>query len=163
MDSDFERMLEEFYTALERRQQEITDELSRAGFHLSVGFYNDHYHKDGAGAWVREAHPIPVIDVKGLCDVEIHFGNTAVSSKMTRAAALAYSFEPFAGREFEAYGVEDYLADYYHAGQSIAQMKANIRACTEAEIGFSFTLPADADGAGVLKLVKLLAREGFFY
>ena len=59
--------------------------------------------------------------------------------------------------------MEDYLADFYHPGQTIEELKENLLACNEPELGFSFTLPFDVDGAEILELVQLLRQEGFYY
>ena len=59
--------------------------------------------------------------------------------------------------------MEDYLADFYHKGQTIQKMKENIYACDEAEIGFSFVFPFDIEGKQIFEFVKLLRHEGFYY
>lgn len=59
--------------------------------------------------------------------------------------------------------MEDYLADYYHPGQTVQEMKETIRACGEKEIGFSFVFPYDSKGETIFAFVSLLCREGFFY
>lgn len=115
------------------------------------------------GTWTREAHPIPVIGVKGFCDIEVQPDHISVSTKLKHSTALNYSFNKFAGYDFEAYGVEDYLADFYHPGQTMEALKENIRACQEREIGFSFSFPFDVDGQKIYEFVKLLRREGFYY
>ena len=104
-----------------------------------------------------------MIDVKGLCDIEIPFDKITISTKLKRNAALEYSFEKFAGCEFEAYGVDDYLTDFYHPGQTVQDLKENIRGCDEKEIGFSFVFPFEVDGKQIFEFVKLLRREGFYY
>ncbi|MCI9141142.1 MAG: hypothetical protein HFH87_00800 [Lachnospiraceae bacterium] len=155
--------LNDTYYQLELKQAEIAHALSHRIFELESGWYNGHYHKDDNGNWFRESYPIPVIGVKGFCDIEIQFDEISVSTKLKRTAALTYSFDKFAGHEFEAYGVEDYLADFYHPGQTFQELKENIRACDEKEIGFSFVFPFDAEGKQIFEFVKLLRREGFFY
>ncbi len=105
----------------------------------------------------------PGIGVKGFCDIEIQFDRISVSSKLKRDVALTYSFAKFSEYEFEVYGVEDYLADFYHKGQAIQEMKENICACNESEIGFSFVFPFDMEGKQIFEFVKLLRREGFYY
>ncbi|OUN23473.1 hypothetical protein B5G37_08375 [Pseudoflavonifractor sp. An85] len=115
------------------------------------------------GNWTREAYPIPVIGVKGFCDIEVQPDHISVSTKLKRSTALNYSFVKFAEYDFEAYGVEDYLADFYHPGQTIEELKENIRACQEQEIGFSFSFPFDVNGQRMYEFVKLLRREGFYY
>ena len=126
------------YSRLEAKQTALVHALSHKIFEMESGWYNGHYHMDETGNWFRESYPIPVIDVKGLCDIEIPFDKITISTKLKRDAALTYSFEKFAGYEFEAYGVDDYLADFYHSGQTLQKLWENIRACAEKEIGFSF-------------------------
>lgn len=163
MDKELLKEINAVYCRLEMKQAEITHALFHRTFELESGWYNGHYHKGENGNWFRESYPIPVIGVKGICDIEIQFEKTSISTKLKRDVALAYSFEKFSGYEFEAYGVGDYLADFYHAGQTVQEMKDNIRACDEKEIGFSFVFPFDVEGKQIFEFVKLLRREGFFY
>ncbi len=164
MNAEFLNELNTFYHLLELKKAEIEVALYHRIFELESDWYSGHYHKgDEEGQWIRESYPIPVISVKGYCDVEIQFDKVSISTKLKRQNALAYSFEKFAGYEFEAYGVDDYLTDFYHPGQSIQEMKDNIRASEEKEIGFSFVFPFDVDGKIVFEFVKLLRREGFYY
>ena len=65
--------------------------------------------------------------------------------------------------EFETYGVEDYLSDYYHPGQSVQEFKDSINTSSEAEIGLSFSFPLEVTGQELFGFVKLLRREGFYY
>lgn len=151
------------YYQLEMKQAEIMRALFHRIFELESGWYSGHYHRSGNGKWYRESYPIPVISVKGLCDIEIHFNRVSVSTKLRRDTALAYSFEKFTGCKFEAYGVEDYLTDLYRAGQPVRELKENLRACNEKEAGFSFAFPFDAGAAQFYEFAKLLRREGFYY
>lgn len=152
-----------FYDRLEKRSGQLFHALFHRVFELEVGWYSGHYHKIEDGTWIREAYPIPVIGVKGFCDIEVQPDHISVSTKLKRSTALNYSFVKFAEYNFEAYGVENYLADFYHPGQTIEELKKNIRACQEQEIGFSFSFPFDVDGQMMYEFVKLLRREGFYY
>lgn len=163
MDKQILNEINTAYHRLELKQAELVRALSHRIFELESGWYNGHYQKDETGNWFRESYPIPVLGVKGLCDIEIPFDKISVSTKLKRNAALAYPFEEFVGYEFEAYGVDDYLADLYHSGQTMQDLQENIRACDEREIGFSFVFPFDVDGKQVFEFVKLLRREGFYY
>ena len=109
-------LLNEAYSGLEAKHDEIIRALTNRIFELGSGWYNGHYQKDPEGKWVRDAYPIPVITVKGLCDIEIQFDGISVSTKLKRETALEYPFDKFMDHGFEAYGVEDYLGDYYHPG-----------------------------------------------
>lgn len=163
MDKGLLKEINAAYYRLEMKQAEIAHALFHRIFELESGWYNGHYHKGEDGNWFRESYPIPVICVKGFCDIEIQFDKISISTKLKRDVALAYSFEKFSGYEFEAYGVENYLADFYHAGQTVLEMKENIRTSDEREIGFSFVFPFDIEGKQIREFVKLLRREGFFY
>lgn len=161
MDKGLLKEINAAYYRLEMKQAEITHALFHRIFELESGWYNGHYHKGEDENWLRESYPIPVIGVKGFCDIEIQFDKISISTKLKRDVALAYSFEKFSGYEFEAYGVENYLADFYHAGQTVLEMKENIRISDEREIGFSFVFPFDIEGKQIREFVKLLRREGF--
>lgn len=155
--------LNEAYSGLEAKRNEISCALTHRIFELESGWYNGHYQKDSNGQWVCDAYPIPVITVKGLCDIEIQFDRISVSTKLKREMALEYPFDKLMDYEFESYGVEDYLSDYYHPGQSVQELKVNIGASSEAEIGLSFLLPHDVTGQKIFEFVKMLRREGFYY
>lgn len=163
MDNELLHEINAAYHRLEKKQAEVAHALSHRLFELETGWYNGHYHKNDSGEWRRESYPIPVISVKGLCDIEIQFEKISVSAKMERDAASAYSYMKLSEYEFEVYGVEDYLADFYHKGQTIQELKENICACDEDEIGFSFVFPCDAEGEQIVDFVELLRREGFYY
>lgn len=163
MNKELLKEINSAYYHLEMKQAEITHSLFHRIFELESGWYNGHYDKNDAGEWHRESYPILVISVNGFCDIEIQFDKITLSTKLKRDAALTYSFEKFSEYEFEAYGVEDYLADFYHEGQTIQEMKDNICACDEAEIGFSFVFPFGVEGKQIYEFVKLLRREGFYY
>lgn len=156
------QQLNEIYYPLDLKQAEL-NALFRRDFRLESSWYNGHYHKDETGNWCRESYPIPVIGVKGLCDIEVPFDKISISTKLKRDAALGYPFEKLARYEFEAYGVENYLTDFYHPGQTAQDLRENIRACNEKEIGFSFVFPLDRDGKQIFEFVKLLQQEGFYY
>ncbi len=150
------------YDLLERRQTELVRALRQEGFSTVSGWYNGHYHKTENGGWRREAYPIPVVTVKGVCDMEISFDGISVSAKRKREAALAASYEDLSGYAFEAFGVEDYLRDFYQREMTVAELKSNIAQSSEEEIGFAFPFPMDVGEGEILALVKLLRRDGFY-
>ena len=162
MDQESLRELQGFYARLETRSGQLFHALLHEGFELETGWYSGHYHKSDHETWVRESWPIPVIGVKGFCDIEVQSDQISVSTKRKRSAALHDTYEKFAGYAFEAYGTEDYLADFYHSGQTIEELKENIRACREREIGFSFVLSFDIEDRQICEFVALLRREGFY-
>ena len=86
-----------------------------------------------------------------------------VTTKLKQEAALACSFEKLVDYRFEAYGVEDYLNDFYRPGETVQVMQDKIAASGEKEIGFSFEFPFETDGTQIFEFVKLLRKENFCY
>lgn len=151
------------YHELELKHAEIVHALSHRMFELKSGWYNGHYSRTPDGSWHYDSYPIPVIDIKGLCDIEISFTKLSVSTKLKRAKALDYSYEKLKPYRFEAYGVENYLCDFLKEDQTIDELKQNIKQSGEKEIGFSFLFPHETDGKKLFGFAKLLQREGFYY
>lgn len=161
------------YSILEAKQYEILNRLKNGceielgwyndGYEVELAWYNGNYHKDEKGEWIREAYPIAVLAVKGLCDVEIYFDKISVSAKLTRARALEYSYEKIFSYNVEVFGVEDYLLDFYKSGMFEENLKANIAHSDEEEIGFAFEFSFDAEVGEIAELVGLIKQEGFYY
>lgn len=157
--------LNEIYKKLENRMYRIVAPFTslHKGFDFSCGYYSGHYHKNAEGKYVMDFFPIPVVTVKGLCDIEIDLDKVSVSTKLRREVALNYSYEKLLGYEFEAYGVDEYLDDFYVKGNSYSELVENIASSKEKEIGFSFLFSEDVGAEEIYKCVKFLRKEGFFY
>lgn len=133
------------------------------GMSCTCGYYNGHYHRNAEGTYEMDYFPIPVITVEGLCDIELDLDRITVSTKLKRDAALGYNYEKLNDYKFEAFGVEEYLDDFYLEGYSYNDLVKNIEACAEQEIGFAFEVPFAVNGAEILEFVQFLKREGFYY
>ena len=157
--------LNELYRELENRMHKIVAPFTslHKGFNFSCGYYSGRYHKNAEGRYVMDFFPIPVITVNGLCDIEIDLDKVSVSTKLKREVALNYSYEKLSDYEFEAYGVDGYLDDFYVKGNTYAELVENITRSKEKEIGFSFLFAKDVDAEVIYKCVKFLRKEGFFY
>lgn len=81
MDLELLGAIDSAYHRLEEKQAKLLRVLSSLTLPLDVGWYNGHYHRDENGTWCREAYPIPVIGVRGLCDIELQFRQISVSTK----------------------------------------------------------------------------------
>ena len=160
---EFQKEMNAAYDRLEKKHCALVQALSHRIFELESGWFNGHYQKNEDGSFRRDSYPIPVISVKKLCDIEIQFDRIDISTKLTREKALTYSYEKIMKYSFEAYGVEDYLGDYYHEGQTIPELRENILGGKEKEIGFSFTFSFDTEEDRIFEFGKLLRREGFYY
>lgn len=157
--------LNAIYRELENQMHKIVAPFTslHKGFDFSCGYYSGHYSKNAEGRYVMDFFPIPVVTVKGLCDIEIDLDKVSVSTKLKREVALNYSYEKLSEYEFEAYGVDGYLDDFYVKGNSYAELAENIAGSKEKEIGFSFLFSGDVDADVIYKCVKFLRKEGFFY
>lgn len=152
-----------FYREAEVRTAVIVREIDkRINLDYDIGFYNGHYSKNEQGEYMRECYPIPVISVRNLCDVEVEFDCVSVSAKLSREQALAFDYGVLKEYNFESYGVEDYLADFY-VDDDIDGLKNNIASSNESEIGFQFVFDKNASGAKIAELIILLKNKGFYY
>jgi hypothetical protein len=163
LSEDFLSQLQVAYYRLDMKYHQMWNGLYHRIFTLDGGWFNGHFERSLNGGWVSQSYPLPVISVKGYCDVEIGFDKITVSTKRKRADALSYSYKKVLDYSFEAYGVDDYLQDYYRPGDTIEAMKTAISQSNEDEIGFSFTLPWETNQEQIYEFVKLLRREGFYY
>lgn len=150
--------LNEIYRELDGKARQISEVVSGA-----FGYYNGHYHKGVSGNYEMDHFPIPVIALPGVCDIEVDPDGISVTTKLTRENALLFDFGRLAGYDFEAYGVENYLNDFYGAGDTVETMLERIRASEENAIFFSFCFPYEAAADDIEKLVRLVQKEGFFY
>lgn len=155
--------LNNLYRRLELKHTELFRGLFHRVFELKSGFYNGNYHRNASGDYVMEHYPIPVIEVKGYCDVEINLDDISVSTKLKKKDALGYNFDKLKQYSYEVYGVENYLEDYYKAGMTTAELQDAIKISQEKEIGVSFHFNFDVTGNEMYEFVKMLRREGFFY
>ncbi len=153
-------LLNQVYRRLEGKGTELVRALR--GFDAKLAWYNGHYRRQPDGGFGVDHFPIPVVEVKGSCDIEINLDSVTVSARLRREDALSFAYEKLSNYEFEAYGVEDYLGDLYRPGMTVQALTEKIRKCPEKEIGFSFRFDFDADGDTVYHFVTLLRREGFY-
>ena len=150
--------LNEIYRKLDHKAREISKLLN-----CTFNYYNGHYHKNEAGNYQMDYFPIPVIEMKGVCDIEIDLNQVSITAKLTREQALSYDFEKVKSYNFEAYGVENYLDDFYTAGNTINAMIKKITKSNEESIFFSFYFPYETDPNGICEFVEFIHTNGFFY
>ena len=150
--------LNEVYSKVDGKAREIAKILC-----CPFGYYNGHYYKNASGNFEMDYFPIPVVTLKGLCDIEVGLEQISVTTKLSKEKALSYDFAKVKDFSFEAYGVENYLDDFYVEGDTIDEMKAKIQKSNEQNVFFSFYFPFDVASNEVCELVTLISQEGFFY
>ena len=151
--------LNEIYKPLCGRANDIMSQLRE--FECTYGFYDNHSHKNEQGEYVADFYPIPVISVKGICDIEIDFAEITVTAKLTKEKALSIDYSKT--RNLVVYGVEDYLTDYYTDGDNIETSKAKISESTETEFFYTFSFPSEAFTENITAFVIKICEKGFFY
>ena len=154
--------LNSIYQPLEEKQNKIIRILKNID-NVKYGWYNGHYNKNNENKWIRNSFPIPEVNIMGLCDIEISFEKITVTTKLKRNVALEYDYNKLTNYEFEAYGVENYLSDFYSKNMSIQDLKGSIEHSSENEIGFSFSFPMDICEAIIYEFIDFLSNEEFYY
>ncbi|WP_462361556.1 hypothetical protein [Parvimonas micra] len=106
---EFLNDLQNFYSNIEKIAEILTSSLKNQSLSIDSGWYNDHYHIEN-GNWIREAYPIKVLTLNGLCDIEIGFFNIAITSKLKKEQALSYNFSSLESLnlKYDVYGVENF-------------------------------------------------------
>ncbi len=132
------RQLNALYAPMEEKARQIKRGLEGIFPSVQLGYYGGHWRRDEKGVYQMDAFPIPVLEVAGVCDVEISPDGVSLTVKLRRNAALAYQWEKLTDWEFEVYGTEDYTGDFYLPGMSLEQLRENIRKSGEQEIGVTF-------------------------
>ena len=162
MDEKYLAAIDAAYFILEEKQAELLSAIASARYRATIGWYNGHYHRNGLGEWERESYPIPVIEITGICDVEIGFDKITVSTKLPSKSVRMLTPENFTPYDYEVYGIEDYLNDLYNSRQPFGQLITSAEQHSEQEVGFSFYFPPQAPAAPILALIRLLDESGFY-
>ena len=160
----FRDQLNEFYKNIDDKANQIRDIMIKNGFRVEKGYFNGHYYnKDDTGNYVMDYYPIAVIEVKGLCDIEIVGPHINISTKTSLKNAIHFDYDKLSNYYYEVYGVIDYLADYYKSGEDIVKLYKNLEACDEKEIGFAFSFANNTTADRILKFAVVLKNNGFYY
>lgn len=129
---------------------------------VCMGFYNGHHHRDEKGTFQKDLYPIPVLELKGLCDVEMDFDRISVTARCNKASALAFPFEDFLDLALEVFGVEDFLTDVCHGNTSPARCREGIRQSRESAFFFSFSFAPETEPKTLSDLLLRLQRLALF-
>lgn len=160
---DFKEQLNDFYKKLDGEAEQIRSILIKGGFNCEKKYFNGHYNKNAAGEYVKEYFPIPVLEVKDLCDIEIIGNRINISSKTSLENALHFDYGKISEFYYEVYGVVDYLSDYYKSGEELKVLYGNLANSEEDEIGFAFSIAADVAHDKILNVISVLKSGGFYY
>lgn len=154
--------LNAIYRQLELKSAQMSAGLHHRVFECRTNWLSGCYALDSEGKFICEDFPIPVIQVRGYCDVEIHPEGIHVVAKMKQIDAIGHSFAKLQKYEYHVFGAEEYSSGYCEADLAIGDLKTNLVAACNKEVIFTFFLSPDIDGDEIYEFAKLLRREGFY-
>ncbi len=151
-----------FYKVLDSKAKEICLNLKNKDIPYSMGYFNGHYTKNETGEYEQDYFPIPVISIEGLCEIEMNWDGVSISTKLSRNDSISFHYDDLSQYEFEAYGVIDYLNDFYVKGYTIQQFIQNVEKSNELEIGFSFFFET-IHNKELFEFIVFLKERKFYY
>ncbi|MDF2871578.1 MAG: hypothetical protein K0R05_3153 [Anaerocolumna sp.] len=122
---------------------------------VKYGFYNQHYVR-AESDWFMEYYPIPVVTATNFCDIGFDLHHIFVEFFLPRTIVAGLDFNKFDSYQFEVYGSENYLEDYYNENMSILELKEKLQESLEENIGITIFLPSDTDNLQIIELINLV-------
>lgn len=154
-------VLNNIYKPLNEYKAKIINYLNLNGYSYKWGYYNGHYVKNN-NEWLLEEYPIPVITVEEICDIGIDVSHVFIEGKLKRECASQFDFTLLKEYEFEVYGVQNYLNDFYNIALSVEGIKDRILSSNEDEIGVSLFISHEESIENILSVLGTLKRFGFY-
>lgn len=140
------------YEPLSRRAALLCKALNETGSSAQWQWYANHS-VFLEGNYRTESFPIPVITVKGVCDIGLHLNELWMEFQLPRERALTFDWSCLAA-PFEVYGVEDYLHDFYREGMEAERIAGRIEASGEQAVNVACTFPWDTPDEELLRVVS---------
>lgn len=154
---DFENLpelLNAVYEPLCARSKALCTYLKEQGITYTCGFYNLHAVRKGDGFFTQH-FPIPVVTAQGLGDFGFELDHVFFEAVSPREKALSLDFAALArDYDIEAYGAEDFLTDFYHAGMDIEGLPSRIEKSAEREVCLSLKFACDTPPKELLPAAK---------
>jgi hypothetical protein len=151
--------LNEIYKPLWTKSLEIRAEAAARGFAARSGFYNNHSVRHGDDFAV-EFFPIPVVSVDTLGDIGVDLSCVWAERQISREKALALDYAKMSAiLNFEVYGAEDFLNDFYRFGMEAASTAERILAGNEKQICICLYFSMGSTARDILDLFERLPGE----
>lgn len=160
---EYENVINQIYKELELKASELIGALFHRMFDIRLAYFNGYYYKNKDGDYEIAYYPIPVISVKGYCDIEINLNQITVSTKLKQADALAFDYSKLKEYKFNSYGVEDYLDVFYSDELTTNDLLNKVKKSDETEIRYCFHFDFDIDKNNIFEFAKFLRRNNFYY
>lgn len=161
---ELRKLLNALYEPLQKRADMLYGIINKEklGYELRRGYFGGHYRKNARGEYEMDFYPVPEIELRGLCDIEVGFSETGVTAKLEKKRLADLDAGGLAPYRFTVSGVEEWEIDLGDQSDFAAVVK-NAENSIETELFFCFTLDADASGEEITELVKRLKESGFYY
>lgn len=151
--------LNSVYEPLCIRTKKFCDSVKEQNIPFERGFYNHHTVRKG-DSYFLEHFPIPVVTLKCLGDFGFELDHVFFEAVIPRNKALELDFTGIARDfDFDVYGAENYLCDFYHAGMDVSCIRELILSSAETEICVSLRFPPDTDASALLGSAKRLVKK----
>lgn len=150
--------LNDIYKNLYERTCEVCKALKSHSYDISWAYFAFHSTRIEAELML-EYFPVPVITVKNICDIGLRPDNFFIELKFKREEALLFDFSSIKF-DFEVYGIENYLNDFYNNSMAVGEIHSNIKKSKEKEIGVQLKIDKTASTGEIIEIVKLCQLWG---
>ena len=130
-------VLNDIYHKVNQRKQELIKYIEEVGYTFKCNYYAHHWIRVNR-KWVEEEYPIPVITIDGFGDLGVDIDHIFLELILSKKKALVLDYRQFEPLEFEVYGAESFLEDFYQAEMNLEEIKSRIQESHDAQIGISF-------------------------
>jgi len=158
MDTSRMEMLNREYEPLRAHTHQVLKALKASQFEYEWGYFAQHSVRNGEACFF-EHYPIPVITVRGICEIGFDLNQTFIEFVLGKAKALELDFTQLQGFDFEVYGMKEYLSDFYNSQMDIKDLHARILAGDGNEIGVSFLFGRLEPAENIVRMVNKIRAE----
>jgi hypothetical protein len=160
------------YEVVTKISNEIFDILLKNGYEPKYGFYNEHYILENDD-YVMENYPIPVIDFfpqftkNGILNYDLYWdgsigvelnGSIWIEFCLDRVKAIRFEYNILKKYDFEVYGNDEYLEDYYNSSMRVEDIVEKLKSSNEKEINI-LTKFEVFDEDDFLIFIKFMEKE----
>lgn len=154
---DYFDILNSIYEPLCDKSAEISQELKKAGYQVTVQFHNNHSVKRN-NAFATEYFPIPVISVEKFGDIGVDIDSIWFEAILPKEKAIKLDYANITNRyRIEIYGSDNFLCDLYNEQIDVSKIANNISNSSEMNVCILFYLNMDVTCSELLKISQLIA------
>lgn len=152
-------ILNKLYEPLHKYKTALIKKLTNLNFKIEWGYYALHSFRHN-NSYVEEYYPIPVITIEGICDIGIDVNWIFIEGKLARRRAIEFNFSLLKDYNFEVYGINDYLTDFYNETLCLNCINDRIKNSKEQEIGVSVYFNKNEPYSTLIDVIKKYKEWG---